>query len=279
MAGEHHDTGRPPLPYHLYMPPRPRRPLLVLVHGVSTRPARLIEYAAALAAQHGVPLLAPDFSGAEFAGYQRLMGRDGNMSAAHALRAAVDEVCVRHGLTLDRFDLIGFSAGAQFAHRFALHFPASVRRVVVASAGWYTYLDRTLAYPLGVGTGEAAPSDHDLETFLQLPILVAAGEKDVERDERFRTSPELDRRQGAHRFERACRWFNHLSDEALKRGVADQFEFCALPRTGHSLKAAVSNGEFMRRSFDFLLRTERETVACPPDRMAGSAKFELSVGG
>lgn len=279
MAGEHHDREQPRLPYHLYMPARPQAPLLVLVHGVSTRPARLIEYASALAARHGVPLLAPDFSGDAFAGYQRVKGRDGRMDAARALRLAVNEVCIRHGLASDRFDLMGFSAGAQFAHRFALHFPASVRRAVVASAGWYTYLDRTLAYPQGVGTDEGAPGAPDPEAFLRLPILVAVGEKDTERGENLRTSPDLDRRQGAHRFERACRWFDHLSEEALKRGVADQFEFCVLPKTGHSLKEAVRHGGLMGRSFDFLLRPERETVVQPSDQMAGSAELALSVLG
>ena len=277
MAGEHHDGKLPRLPYHLYMPPRPQGPLLVLVHGVSTRPARLIDHASALAARHGVPLLAPDFAGDAFTGYQRMKGRDGRLDAARALLATVDAVRIQHGLASERFDLMGFSAGAQFAHRFALHFPAAVRRAVVASAGWYTYLDRSLTYPLGVGSEAAAPSEPDLEAFVRLPILVAVGERDTERGGNLRTSPELDRRQGAHRFERACRWFDHLSEEALKRGVADQFEFCILPRTGHSLKEAVHRGGLMERSFDFLLRQERETVVWPSDQMAGSAELALSV--
>ncbi|MGO4409282.1 MULTISPECIES: hypothetical protein [unclassified Brevundimonas] len=279
MAGQDQDKARTPLPYHLYMPPRPRRPLLVLVHGVSSRPARLIDYAAAFAAQHGVPLLAPDFSGAEFAGYQRLRGRQGGLGPARALQTAVDEVGVRYGLETDRFDLMGFSGGAQFAHRFALHFPRAVRRVVVAAAGWYTYLDRDFAYPLGVGEGEMSPSDPALEAFLRLPILVAVGEKDVERGERFRTTPELDRRQGAHRFERARRWIDHLSNEAMKRGVADQLEFLSLPNTGHSLKEAVRNGGLIDQSFEFLLRPERETVAWPSECVAEGVEFKRAVLG
>lgn len=261
MFGENQGGGRSILPYHLYLPPQLQRPLLVLVHGVSARPARMIEYAAAFAARHGVPLLAPDFSGAEFAGYQRLLSGDGHLGAARALRVAVDEACIRHGLGSTRFDLAGFSGGGQFAHRFAMHFPDAVRRVVVASAGWYTYLDRGGAYPLAVGSGELAPSERDLEAFLQLPILISVGEKDVERGKQLRTSLDIDRRQGMHRFERAHRWFDHLSTEASRRGVRSQAELCVLPNTGHSLKEAVRHGGFITKSFEFFRRSDREAVA------------------
>lgn len=266
VIGQPLGKRRVPPPFHLYMPPRPRRPLLVLIHGVSTPPERLIEYAVAQAARHGVPLLAPDFSAVEFAGYQRLKGHGEAFGAAHALQAATQEVMVRYGLAWDRFDLLGFSAGAQFAHRFALRFPELVRRLIVASAGWHTYLDRRLDYPLGVGTGEAAPSNDDLHAFLQLPILVAAGERDTGRDKHLRTGPELDRRQGRHRLERAQRWFHHLSEEALKRGLVAPYAFHALPNTGHSLREAVRQGGLMDRSFDFLLEPERSSLAQSADR-------------
>lgn len=265
-----------PPPCHLYMPARPRHPLLVLVHGLSTPPERLIEYAIGHAARHGVPLLAPDFSAVEFAGYQRLKGRGDGLGAARALRYAAETVIVRHGLASQRFDLMGFSAGAQFAHRFALHFPLLIRRLIVASAGWHTYLDRALDYPLGVKSDAGAPSDEDLDAFLGLPILVAAGEKDIERDKHFRTDPEMDRRQGQNRLERARGWFEHLAEETLKRGLQDRRALHILPNSGHSLKQAVREGGLMDRSFDFLLEPERPFL----DRTraeAASAQRDLPV--
>jgi pimeloyl-ACP methyl ester carboxylesterase len=55
------------------------------------------------------------------------------------------------GLADEAFDLWGHSAGAQFAHRFALFRPAApVRRIVAAGAGWYTTPDLELDFPYGL---------------------------------------------------------------------------------------------------------------------------------
>lgn len=245
---------------HLYLPPRPQRPLLVLAHGVTTRPERLIAYAAPLAARFGVPLLAPDFSGPGYSGFQKLSANGRAMEAARALSRAVERTRRQNGLASGPFDLMGFSAGAQFAHRFAICFPDQVRRAVVASAGWYTYLDPRLAYPQGIARlGGHTPSTTD--AFLRLPMLVAVGDQDTGRGRHFRNDPDVDRRQGVHRLERARRWFKHLSQEAARRGIKDQFEFRLLSGVGHSLKQAILVGDMMSVSFEFLMRPDSRTTA------------------
>ena len=55
-----------------------------------------------------------------------------------------------------RVDLVGFSGGAQFAHRFAMLYPGCVRRVVVAAAGWYTYIDPSRPFPLAAAPATPA---------------------------------------------------------------------------------------------------------------------------
>lgn len=249
---------------HLYLPPRPRRPLLVLAHGVSTRPERLIAYAAPLAARLGVPLLAPDFSGSGYSGFQQLSANGQALESARALLRAVERARRQSGLAPGPFDLMGFSAGAQFAHRFAICFPNQVRRAIVASAGWYTYLDPRLDYPQGISRLDGhTPSATD--AFLRLPILIAVGDRDVGRGRQFRSDPDIDRRQGVHRLERARRWFKHLSQEAARRGIQHQFEIRLLSGVGHSLEQAVRVGDVMDFSFQFLMRPDRQMTAATPE--------------
>jgi pimeloyl-ACP methyl ester carboxylesterase len=251
------------LQYHLFVPAgRAHGPLVVLVHGLRTDPAKLLHAVLPLAARQGVTVMAPDFTKAAFNGYQRLGGSGGPLHAALALRVAVAAVQRQVGAVSSRFDLVGFSGGAQFAHRFAMWYPEHVRRLVIASAGWYTYLDPKQRYPYGVApgwksTGPAARVDE----FLRVPILVTVGERDVERDRHLRTAGGLDSRQGEHRLERARRWVDHLAREALGKGIESRVEFALLPKTGHSLRHAVKRGRLGEVAFDFLLRHERRGVS------------------
>lgn len=239
--------------YHAYIPAKPRHPLLVMVHGVNTRPERMVQYGARLAGRYGVPLLVPDFSSIEFKGYQRLRGRKSEHGAATGLLAAVQDITRRHNLPSSAFNLMGFSAGAQFAHRFALCYPQHVRSLVVAAPGWFTYLDPALDYPLGLGNGEVAPSSLRTAQFLNLPIMVAVGDADDQRDRRLRTSADLDRHQGRNRLERAERWFRHIRNEAVNRAITPHYSFVPLAGTGHSLSQAVKSGGLMDHLFRFIL--------------------------
>ncbi len=244
--------------------PEPNRPSLVplvLVHGSSRGAARFFRAFLPRAIAAGRPLLVPTFSAERFPGYQRLAGCEGPLAARDALLIALEDAQDTLGLDTTKVDVFGFSGGAQFAHRLGLSAPERLRRVVVASAGWYTYLDPDRAFPRGIGT---APGETgfplDVDGFLRLPLHVLVGERDVQRDANLRTTASLDRRQGLTRLERALRWMDHLEAVAASRGVASRVTFDLLPDAAHSFSAAERVGGVVERTLAYLGAPDQPTI-------------------
>ncbi|MDQ4086514.1 MAG: hypothetical protein M3177_00640 [Pseudomonadota bacterium] len=254
------------LAYHLFLSSGDaEKPLLVLVHGVSTHPATLIELTARRAAEHRTPLMAPDFHADELEGYQRLGDSELPLVAARALERALVEAARRLGRPAGPVDLMGFSGGGQFVHRFALFFPQLVRRLVIGAPGWYTYVDDDEPYPYGTGASRARGElEPDVAEFLKIPKLVAVGERDIERDDQLRTG-RVDE-QGRNRLERARRWVAHVNTLSSQAGLGERARFVALPRTGHSVSQAMRQGGLARRMFEFLDDTPPAAAAGGSDR-------------
>jgi pimeloyl-ACP methyl ester carboxylesterase len=229
-----------------------RRPL-ILLHGTGRGSNRQFRAFLPSAIAYGVPLIAPVFPAESFAGYQSLAGARGPRAAMTAFEATLDDVSTHLDVPTDRVDLLGFSGGAQFVHRFAMLAPARVQRAVVVAAGWYTYLLDGRPFPHGAG-----PSEHsggravDVEAFLRIPMHVLVGERDVERDDSLRTGQSIDRRQGRDRLTRALRWMDHLEEAAHRRGLPPVVSFDLLTDTGHSFSDAVNRGCLLERTFTFL---------------------------
>jgi pimeloyl-ACP methyl ester carboxylesterase len=223
-------------------------PPVIVVHGAHRRIDALGATFAPLAEWLGVPLLLPHFVKPAFAGYQRLAGAHDGLAAADALDALLDELGWR-----DRpLDLVGFSGGAQFAHRYALLGSVPLRRAVVAAAGWYTMLDPAVAFPVGIGDGPALQGRQlRVDTLLRLPLRLMVGAQDVVADKQLRTGPAVDA-QGENRLERARSWHEHLTAEATRRGVACRASFESLPGTDHDLRKAATEGGYVHRVAAFL---------------------------
>lgn len=223
-------------------------PPVVLVHGANRRIGPLRAMFAPLAEWLGVPLLFPQFVRPAFASYQRLGGAHARLAAADALDALLCEIGWR-----DRpIDLVGFSGGAQFAHRYALISSTPIRRSVIAAAGWYTMLDVAVAFPFGVGDAPALQGRHvDVNRLLRLPLRIMVGEHDVATDSQLRTGTDVDR-QGPNRLERARCWHQHLQAEATNQGLACRASFESLPGTGHDIRQAAAEGGYVQRVAAFL---------------------------
>jgi pimeloyl-ACP methyl ester carboxylesterase len=232
------DSGQ--LGYFLYLPSCIiHRHLLVAVHGVGSTAAAMARHFASIAERSGIAVMAPDFSTKRFRGYQRLEGMAGRDQSAVALDLAACEAAERLGLDRHSFDLFGFSGGAQFAHRYAMTRPERIRRLIVTAAGWYTECDLGKPFPCGMG----GRTDHaSLQAFLSLPITVAVGERDTERDSCFRKTDALDERQGLNRLERARFWADHLRQTAVSLDVDCNVSLTLLSRTKHRFREAVEQG-------------------------------------
>jgi pimeloyl-ACP methyl ester carboxylesterase len=244
----------PPLSYRAFVPARTSDgPPLVLVHGNSRGSARQFRAFLPTAIAREVAVIAPTFPPDRFQGYQSLQGSDGPLAAQAALLGTLDDAWSHLGVATNVVDLVGFSGGAQFVHRFAILTPGRVRRAVVAAAGWYTYLDEGRPFPLGVGPGEhSGDLAIDVEAFLRTPVHVLVGERDVERDGGLRTGASIDRRQGRDRLSRALRWIDHLEEAAQTRDLPPRVSFDLLVGTGHSFAEAVERGGLVERTFEFL---------------------------
>ncbi|GAA1243986.1 hypothetical protein GCM10009609_04170 [Pseudonocardia aurantiaca] len=249
--------------YRAFVPPTGRyQPPLVLVHGHGRGANRQFRAFLPTAIAHGIPLIAPIFAPDRFEGYQSLAGADGPLAAMDALVGVLEDASWHLRVPTDRVDLLGFSGGAQFVHRFAMLTPSRVLRVVVASAGWYTYLDEDRPFPRGVGASvQSGGRAVDVAGFLGIPVHVLVGELDLDRDRNLRTGGGIDRRQGPDRLTRALRWMDHLEDEARARDLRPQVTFDLLADTGHSFSEAVERGGLVTRVFDYLHTAQ--TAAAP----------------
>lgn len=217
---------------------------LVVVHGIQRDARGTFELFSGYAASTGRVLIAPLFDEAGWKGYQRVLGaRRADLGLLEILGALRSEGV----LTERRIELFGYSAGAQFAHRFALMHPQWVDSATICAAGWYLFPDM-MPYPRGLGVPERPMSGYtgfiaaNLPDFLRLPIRVVVGDQDDAIDEFTRSNEALDLQQGRTRLERARNWVTALGGAAARVGVPSAAVLEILPDCGHDLRQCLQSG-------------------------------------
>lgn len=136
----------------------------------------------------------------------------------------------------ERYLAFGFSAGAQFLHRFLLFKPdARVERSVAAAAGWYTMPDTQIDFPYGV---QEAPIDQlDLNTFFARELVVLVGENDDDPNApSLRRNTQADQ-QGDNRFDRGAYFVDQSRMIANASSLPFDWRFQNLPGVGHNFQA------------------------------------------
>lgn len=231
--------------YFLYVPPSvsPHPPLFVTVHGISRNAREHAKLFASFADQYGVVVLAPLFPAQTFEDYQRLGRREDAEHAGQVLEAMVDEVGKLTGAKTERFFLFGYSGGGQFAHRYAMAHPERVAAYAVGAAGWYTFPDLQLPYPLGLKPSKSWPTMEMVpKRFLAIPATVLVGERDTRLDAALRKTRKVNGQQGESRMERGLRWVAAMRQAAQDQGLTGSFDFVALPKCGHSFRHCMQRG-------------------------------------
>jgi pimeloyl-ACP methyl ester carboxylesterase len=140
-----------------------------------------------------------------------------------------------------RYDLVGFSGGGQFAHRFALfaHRP-QCDRIVACSSGWYTLPDAASPFPYGLGTTQRA-SDADVRKALATPLHLAVGSADTDPNSSgLRHTAEADA-QGLNRVQRANYAFQRAMDQSTAINAPLAWSLHIEPGVAHS---AVGMGNY-----------------------------------
>jgi len=129
-------------------------------------------------------------------------------------------------------DVIGFSRGAQSAHRFVLRHPERVAALATFSAGTYTMPTSSQPYPLGIG-GFALwnhQNPFDVASLRRVRVLVGVGGADTNPADVVR---EWDQVGGTNRLERATRFAQALQQLNVPS------RFVTYPGVGHTFVPAM----------------------------------------
>lgn len=224
--------------------PDPLLPPLVAVHGVYRDVEGMLKVLTSQFPHGKRTVIAPIFDETNWRGYQRVLAeRRADLALLSLLKSinlpGVNDIC--------SFDLLGYSGGAQFAHRFALLYPHLINRLALCSAGWYTFPDDN-PYPYGLAKPEKTMQGFttlvrsNLSAFLRLPIEVFVGERDTCQDPNLRRGKAIDRQQGTDRVERATNWVKALNEAACARGLTSKINLTVLDGCGHDWRECVYLG-------------------------------------
>jgi len=250
------DERSSPIPYYLYLPRNKRldRQLVVSVHGWTRNSSEHIFRLSEYAEKKGVALFVPHFSKERHRHYQRLETKTGQVCVTTELHLALADVSKRFGVPTTRFNLFGFSGGAQFAHRYALMYPDRIARLALMSAGWFTMPDKNTPYPFGLAPSVSLSGRAlELEGLLACPTRVFVGTHDIHRDASLNKDERIDLVQGRNRVERAGRWvaaMNGISSPASELG---RIQLCLIEGASHSFSDVVRKHNAGQIIFDWLI--------------------------
>jgi len=138
------------------------------------------------------------------------------------------------GNTSSAYDLFGFSAGAQVAHRFLIFNPgAKFNRIVAASAGWYTVPVTDVLFPYGLNASPAEAAD--LAPVFGANLKVIVGLSDNDPDSPGLRHNEFADAQGLHRLDRAQFFYTSGFNKAQSDGIAFNWSYYTVENTQHEL--------------------------------------------
>jgi poly(3-hydroxybutyrate) depolymerase len=128
--------------------------------------------------------------------------------------------------------LWGHSAGGQFVHRLLGLQDVDVWEAVgVGNPGWYTLPTLTQDYPYGLGG--IGVDDAAVERLLAYPMVIFAGDRDIDTTASNLPKHEAALAQGPHRFARAHFYLAAGQAEAARRGIACGWQLVVVPGVGH----------------------------------------------
>ncbi|HET9328058.1 MAG TPA: hypothetical protein VFQ05_14930 [Candidatus Eisenbacteria bacterium] len=244
----------PGVSYLLHVPavlsPEPR--LVVSIHGASRNVDVHARLLSVYAEMHGAVLVVPYFPEATFGDYQRL-GRIGRGKRADlALHRIVAEAAAFTGSLAVRIHLFGFSAGAQFAHRYAMAYPQRVAFAVIVDAGRYTMPNPAEKFPRGIGSTRKLPGLlFDPGAFLRVPMKVYVGADDSAiNGSGPRRKPRPDREPRAMRAQRARHWVDAMNEAGRALHLESQIACEELPDRVRSFRSSVLRAGLAERAFE-----------------------------
>lgn len=159
-------------------------PLLVFIHGTLRDDSYADRGLIPFAESTPCAILAPLFpagldSSADLDSYKLL--RSSTLRSDLALLDMLNEVAYRWpGIDTRKFFLMGYSGGAQFAHRFLYLYPERLAAVSIGAPGSVTILDHSTSWPAGIADVEELFEKRiDINLIKQVKIQLVVGDADV----------------------------------------------------------------------------------------------------
>lgn len=239
-----------PLTLHTYRSNRtmPESPVVLVQHGMGRNGDEYRDFWIPAADRHGLLIVATTFSKEHYPeadGYNNglLLGPDGKGplsqrdSWGYATLPRIIRLLREGGVTRrPRVHLFGHSAGAQFLHRLLSTQPHDLFEAMsIGNAGWYSL--PTLELPFPEGLGGIGLEEAEVVRLLAFPLMILAGDRDIETVAANLPSGEAAKRQGPHRFARAHNYLTAGRKEAARRGVPCLWTLQTVPGIGHDGRA------------------------------------------
>tara|TARA_Y100000991_G_scaffold139653_1_gene105182 strand:- start:7094 stop:8011 length:918 start_codon:yes stop_codon:yes gene_type:complete len=143
---------------------------------------------------------------------------------------------VKNSLSLieDKYNLFGFSAGAQFVHRFILFKPnARFDKVVAGAAGWYTVAENTIPFPYGFDNSILMSTN--LNNLLSSDLFIQVGAFDNNPNSTGLRHNEFADAQGLNRVTRAVHFFETGQNIADYNNFNFNWSLHIIQGVGHNL--------------------------------------------
>lgn len=233
-----------PLVLECFRPPAYNRdsPVVIVQHGASRNGAEYCNAWVPAAERHGFLVVAITFPkggwpDATTYNNGHVLAEDGGLRPAEgwsfAIPGRVFGPLQEAGLTnRQSFMLWGHSAGGQFVHRLLATQPHSILSAVgAANPGWYTLPTLDLPYPDGLGGIGLASAD--IVRFLEYPLVIFSGDRDIDGTTENFPRHESAMAQGSNRFERARFFLEYGRTTAARLGVSCGWSRIVVPGVAH----------------------------------------------
>ena len=194
-------------------------------------------------------LIAPKFSSSDFSlgdGYN--LGNvyvDGDNPSSDTLNDEIEWTfsiieplfdSIKNSLSLenDKYNMFGFSAGAQFVHRFIQFKPnARFDKIVAGAAGWYTVPDNTIPFPYGYDNSILISTN--LSNLLSSDLYIQVGALDNNPNSAGLRHNEYADAQGLNRVTRAVHFFETGQNIAESSNYNFNWSLHIIQGAGHNL--------------------------------------------
>jgi len=240
------------LDYFMYYPPgiKPSSPIVVSVHGYTRNAAEHAFRLAPVTKEYNAVLIVPYFTRKRFPHFNYLQPDENGVFPDDALDNVLLDVKLRLNMASNRVFLFGYSAGAQFSHRYLMLRGKRISKAALFAPGWYTWPKAELAYPQGLGESQALfGRELQVENLCKTDICVFVGDRDTRRDGSLNTKASIDNLQGKSRLERAKKWVPAINQELP---AARHIRLNILDGVGHGFKSNISRKHIDRPIFQWL---------------------------